>query len=90
MHPTLNVSPPAANPPARLTDAELGDNLLLVLLAGHDTSSTTLTHVLAELQRHPRVMHALRQEQEAVVARHGPAITPAALRDMGYAEAVVR
>lgn len=34
----------------RLTDAELGDNLLLILLAGHDTSSTTLTSAMANLQ----------------------------------------
>lgn len=34
----------------RLTDAELGDNLLLILLAGHDTSSTTLTNTMANLQ----------------------------------------
>lgn len=34
----------------KLTDEELGDNLLLILLAGHDTSSTTLTNAMAHLQ----------------------------------------
>jgi hypothetical protein len=34
----------------RLTDEQLGDNLLLIMLAGHDTSSTTLTNVMASLQ----------------------------------------
>jgi cytochrome P450 len=34
----------------RLTDEQLGDNLLLIMLAGHDTSSTTLTNVMANLQ----------------------------------------
>jgi cytochrome P450 len=36
--------------PCRLTDEQLGDNLLLIMLAGHDTSSTTLTNVMACLQ----------------------------------------
>lgn len=34
----------------KLTDTELGDNLLLILLAGHDTSSTTLTSAMANIQ----------------------------------------
>lgn len=39
----------------RLTDVELLDNLLLLLLAGHDTSSSTLTLAMANLQQHPEV-----------------------------------
>eukprot|EP00879_Flechtneria_rotunda_P010658 GHRR01011138.1.p1 GENE.GHRR01011138.1~~GHRR01011138.1.p1 ORF type:complete len:189 (+),score=52.30 GHRR01011138.1:1164-1730(+) len=48
----------------RLTDSELGDNLLLVLLAGHDTSSSTLTNTMAHLQSNPHVMVQLRAEQQ--------------------------
>jgi hypothetical protein len=33
-----------------LTDQEITHNLLLVLLAGHDTSSTTLTRAMLNLQ----------------------------------------
>jgi cytochrome P450 len=33
-----------------LTDQEITHNLLLVLLAGHDTSSTTLTRAMSNLQ----------------------------------------
>ncbi|KAF8055110.1 CYP716B1 [Scenedesmus sp. PABB004] len=73
-----------------LSDVELGDNLLLVLLAGHDTSSTTLTNVLVNLQDHPEAMAQLRAEQAALVARRGAAIDGAALREMHYAEAVIR
>jgi hypothetical protein len=40
---------------SRLTDVELLDNLLLLLVAGHDTSSSTLTLALANLQQHPEV-----------------------------------
>lgn len=74
----------------RLTDAEITDNLLLVLLAGFDTSSTTLTAVLANLQQHPKALEKLRQEQDAVLAKHGTGLSAAALRDMPYAEAVIR
>jgi hypothetical protein len=34
----------------RLTDQEITHNLLLVLLAGHDTSSTTLARAMSNLQ----------------------------------------
>lgn len=66
------------------------ENLLLLLLAGHDTSAVTLTNILAELQRHPSVLQQLRQEQQAVVGRHGQALSGGALRDMEYADAVIR
>jgi hypothetical protein len=74
----------------RLTDSELTDNLLLLMLAGHDTSSTTLTNVMAHVQDNRRVLDELRREQERVVARRGPEITGAALKDMPYADAVIR
>eukprot|EP00882_Tetradesmus_deserticola_P012745 GHRQ01013508.1.p4 GENE.GHRQ01013508.1~~GHRQ01013508.1.p4 ORF type:complete len:123 (-),score=38.80 GHRQ01013508.1:667-1035(-) len=73
----------------RLTDLEITENILL-LLAGHDTSSTTLTRLLSALQDHPEVVQQLRQEQAAVVARHGEHLTAAAIRDMDYAEAAIR
>jgi hypothetical protein len=34
-----------------LSDDQIKDNLLLVLFAGHDTSSTTLTRMLSVLQK---------------------------------------
>jgi cytochrome P450 len=80
----------AAAAVCRLTDTQICDNILLLLFAGHDTSSTTLTHCFSNLQDHPAALQALREEQEAVVAKHGQQITAAALRDMHYAEAVIR
>jgi cytochrome P450 len=61
-----------------------------VLLAGFDTSSTTLTAVLAQLQQHPEALQMLQQEQAAVLAKHGTGLSAAVLRDMPYAEAVIR
>jgi len=61
-----------------------------VLLAGHDTSSTTLTRCLSNLHDHPWVLDKLRAEQDAVQAKRGQGITAAALKDMPFAEVVLR
>lgn len=74
----------------RLTDSELGDNLLLLMLAGHDTSSTTLTSVMANLQDHPEALQKLRDEQARLSAIHGPRIDGTFLKEMKYADAVIR
>jgi cytochrome P450 len=74
----------------RLSNSQICDNILLMLFAGHDTSSTTLTLCLSNLQDHPGAMQQLRDEQAAVVAKHGDDITAVALKDMHYAEAVIK
>jgi cytochrome P450 len=73
-----------------LTDSQIGDNVLLLLLAGHDTSSTTLTQCFSNLQDNPHVLDKLRAEQQALVAKYGERITPAVLKEMTYADAVIR
>jgi hypothetical protein len=73
-----------------LTDAQICDNVLLLLLAGHDTSSTTLTQCFSNLQDSPHVLDKLRTEQQALVAKHGEHITPAVLKEMVYGDAVIR
>ena len=61
-----------------------------LLVAGHDTTASTLGLALFHLAQQPAAMAALRREQAAVRAAHGAALTPAALRAMPYAEAVLR
>ncbi|KAI8464385.1 MAG: cytochrome P450 [Monoraphidium minutum] len=73
-----------------LTDLEITDNLALLMLAGHDTSSTTLTNTMACIQNNRYVLDKLREEQAAIIARRGAAIDGAALREMPYADAVIR
>ncbi|KAF8059378.1 HISN7 [Scenedesmus sp. PABB004] len=73
-----------------LTDEEITDNLLLLLLAGHDTSASSLTAIIANLSDHPQAWARLRAEQEALAARHGAALSGSALRDMEWADAVIR
>ncbi|MFL5818088.1 MAG: cytochrome P450 [Conexibacter sp.] len=48
-----------------LTDAELRDELMTLLLAGHETTATALAWTLERLVRTPRVLARLREEQEA-------------------------
>ena len=72
-----------------LDSAELTDMVLGLLLAGHDTSHAGHVVLLASVPRMPpRVRAALAAEQAAVVAKHGDALSFAALADMPYAEAV--
>ncbi|GBF88017.1 hypothetical protein Rsub_00729 [Raphidocelis subcapitata] len=66
------------------------DNIINVQFAGHDTSSSSLTSMLGALAANPRVLARLADEQAAVVAAHGEALTPAAVAAAPYAAAVVR
>jgi len=59
-----------------LTDAELRDNLITLLLAGHETTATALSWTLLELAANPEV-----QAQARHAAEHG---------DDEYLEAVVK
>ena len=74
----------------RLTDAEITDNILLLLHAGHETSSIALARILSDLQDHPAVMQQLRTEQADIEKAHGDAMTATALKSMVYTEAVTR
>ena len=47
--------------------------------AGHETTGATLASLLPELQKQPRIMERLRQEQAELVQRMGPDITCAYL-----------
>jgi len=48
-----------------LTDAELRDELMTLLLAGHETTATALAWTIERLVRTPRVLQRLREEVEA-------------------------
>jgi len=50
-----------------LTDAEVRDQVLIFLLAGHETTSTALTYALHLLGRHPDAQRRVRAEVAAVV-----------------------
>jgi cytochrome P450 len=55
-----------------LSDAEIRDQVLIFLLAGHETTSTALTYALHLLGRHPEVQRRVREEVQAVVGDRTP------------------
>jgi cytochrome P450 len=55
-----------------LTDAEVRDQVLIFLLAGHETTSTALTYTLHLLGRHPDIQRRVRAEVDAVVGAATP------------------
>jgi cytochrome P450 len=55
-----------------LDDAEIRDQVLIFLLAGHETTSTALTFTLHLLGRHPDVQRRVREEVEAVIGERMP------------------
>jgi cytochrome P450 family 135 len=61
---------------AGLTDAELRDELVTLLLAGHETTATALAWAFERIVRHPQVLRRLREE--------------AAAGEDGYVDAVVK
>ncbi|MFP4591245.1 MAG: cytochrome P450 [Halobacteriales archaeon] len=62
-----------AHEEAGLTRAEVRDNLVAVLLAGHDSSAAALTYLWYELTRHPSVLGRIREEVTEVVGDRLPA-----------------
>ena len=52
---------------SELTDAEIRDQVMTLMFAGHDTSTSTITFMLYELARHPSELACLRAEQDEVL-----------------------
>jgi len=70
------------------SDREIRDQLMTLMFAGHDTTTSTVTFMLHELARHPDVLARLCAEQDEVLADAPP--TPAQLeREMPYLEMVL-
>ncbi len=55
----------------RLTDQQIRDEVMTLLFAGHDTTTSTVSFMFYELARHPDVVARLRAEQQAL-ADGGP------------------
>src|SRR4030095_9232005 len=53
---------------SRLSDQEIRDQLMTLLFAGHDTSTSTLSFLMYELSRHPEVTARLYEEQDRVLS----------------------
>ena len=56
------------------TDAEIRDQLLTLMFAGHDTSSSTVSFLLYELARHPEALQRVLAEQRTVLNGAAPTV----------------
>jgi cytochrome P450 len=73
---------------SRLSDEEIRDQLMTLMFAGHDTSTSTVSFLLYELSRHPDALAKLRAELSDVLAGEPP--TPAQLAgELPYLDMVV-
>jgi cytochrome P450 len=71
-----------------LSDAEIHDQVMTLMFAGHDTSTSTVSFLLYELARHPQAADRLRDELDGVLA--GSAPTPQQLaHELPYLEMVM-
>jgi cytochrome P450 len=71
-----------------LSDEEIRDQLMTLMFAGHDTSTSTVSFLFYELARHPEALAKLRGELEDVLG--GAAPTPAQLaNELPYLDMVV-
>jgi cytochrome P450 len=70
------------------TDKEVRDQVMTLMFAGHDTSTSTLTFMMHELARHPDVVGRLCAEQDEVLGEKTPDIDTLE-REMPYLEMVL-
>jgi cytochrome P450 len=69
-------------------DKEIRDQVMTLMFAGHDTSTSTLTFMMHELARHPDVVAKLCEEQDRVLGGDAPDIDRLE-REMPYLEMVL-
>src|ERR1700736_6589237 len=84
VHALIAATDPATG--AGLADEEIRDELIVFMLAGHDTTSTTLTYALWALGRHLDLQDKVRAE---VAAIGDCELTPADLPRLGYTTQVL-
>jgi cytochrome P450 len=70
------------------TDKEVRDQVMTLMFAGHDTSTSTLTFMMHELARHPDVLEKLQEEQDEVLGGDPPDIDRLE-REMPYLDMVL-
>lgn len=70
------------------TDREIRDQVMTLMFAGHDTSTSTVTFMLHELARHPDVLARLCAEQDEVLGGKPPTIDQLE-REMPYLDMVL-
>jgi len=57
---------------SRLSDRHVRDEVMTLLFAGHDTTTSTVAFMFYELAHHPEVVHRLLAEQAELLGDHKP------------------
>jgi cytochrome P450 len=70
------------------SDKEIRDQVMTLMFAGHDTSTSTLTFMMHELARHPDVVEKLWEEQDRALGDAPPDIDTLE-REMPYLDMVL-
>jgi cytochrome P450 len=69
---SMLVAATDADDGSRLTDREVRDQVMTLLFAGHDTSTSTISFLLYELARHPAALAKVLVEQDRVLGGSAP------------------
>ncbi len=71
-----------------LSDTEIRDQVMTLMFAGHDTSTSTLSFLFYELARQPRVLARLQSEQDEVLGA-GPPTAAQLFGELPYLDMVL-
>jgi len=74
----------------RMTQKQVIDNALILILAGSETSSSTLTTTSLMLALNKNEWEKVKAEQREIVAKHGEESTRQSIDDCVYLDAVIR
>ncbi len=69
-----------------LTDLQIRDEVMTLLFAGHDTTTSTVSFMFYELARHPNILARLLAEQDAQLSGGPAALSAADLRSVLHGE----
>lgn len=72
----------------QMTDQQLRDELITLILAGHETTANALTFTFLLLARHPEINARLRAELDEVLGDRLPTLED--LKSLSYTEQVIR
>jgi cytochrome P450 len=68
-----------------MTDTQIRDEMMTLLFAGHDTTTSTVTFMFYELARHPHLLDALTAEQDAALYNGKPRTDSRSIPHSGHA-----
>mmetsp|Transcript_59179 Transcript_59179/g.175884 ORF Transcript_59179/g.175884 Transcript_59179/m.175884 type:complete len:423 (-) Transcript_59179:113-1381(-) len=80
----------ASSSPKKLTRQQVIDNSLILIIAGTETSSSTLSVASLLLGLHPKVWSRVKMEQNDLRSKYGDSLTKAQLDECKYLDAVVK